>query len=220
MRARSTRRPLLLSIVVLGVVVTAVAGAGTFAPFTDRATSGTNSVASGERPRAADLKLAFNVSGPSACATATYVDDSTSPGITAANLQPGSRQQAWYCLKNAGGSPVTLSAITTDLVDTDTGCTGDEAVVDTTCGNNQAGELSSVLSTYVAKFPCEGGAGTNSFGGMLVSPTPVDLGTLQPGETLCGAVEVSYGLNRTADDVQRAQSDTSTWKWAFTGTAA
>jgi predicted ribosomally synthesized peptide with SipW-like signal peptide len=214
------RRPVLLSMVALGVVVTAVAGAGTFAPFTDRATSGTNSVASAERPRAADLKLAFNVTGVSSCSTATYADNGTSPGMTANDAQPGSKYTAFFCLKNVGASAVTASGTSIDLVDIDTGCTGDEAVVDTTCGDGQAGELGSILSTYIATLACDGSTGQSTFGGTLASPTPVSLGTIQPGAMLCGQVEVSYGLNRTADEVQRAQSDTATWKWAFTGTTS
>ena len=211
---------MLLSMVALGVVVTAVAGAGTFAPFTDRATSGTNSVASAERPRAADLKLAFDTGGIFDCASKTFADDTTSPGITASDAQPGSSYTAYFCLKNAGASSVTVSATTIDLADIDTGCTGDEAVVDTTCGNNQAGELGNLLSTYVARYDCTSGSGQTLYGGTLANPAAMALGTLAAGEILCGRVEALYPMNRSAEDVQRAQSDTATWKLAFTGTTA
>jgi predicted ribosomally synthesized peptide with SipW-like signal peptide len=214
------RRPILMAMVVLGLVVTGVAGAGTFAPFTDRATSGTNSVASGERPRAADLRLAFDADSPFNCANQTFVDDSTSPGMTAADFQPGSRDSAYFCLKNAGASALNISVTTIDLVDIDNGCTGDEAAVDTTCGNNQTGELGTVLFTYGNRIDCTSGTGSNLFGNSLAQPTPMDFGTLEPGAILCGRVEVGYPMNRSADDVQRAQSDTSTWKYAFTGTTA
>ena len=107
-----------------------------------------------------------------------------------------------------------------DLVDTDTGCTGDEAVVDTTCGGNQAGELGRVLFSYASRIDCTSGSGTSLFGNSLVAPTPMSLGTLEPGAILCGRVEIGYPMNRSADDVQRSQSDTSTWKWAFDGTTA
>lgn len=213
------RRPILMATVVLGLVVTAVAGAGTFAPFTDRATSGTNSVASGERPKAAYLQLAFDADSPFNCASQTFTDDSTA-AMTAADFQPGSADSAYFCLKNAGASALTVSVTTIDLVDTDTGCTGDEAAVDTTCGGNQAGELGTVLFTYGSRIDCTSGSGSSLFGNSLASPTPMALGTLEPGAILCGRVEVGYPMNRTADAVQKAQSDTSTWKWAFDGTTA
>lgn len=218
--AGSVRRPMLMAMVVLGLVVTAVAGAGTFAPFTDRATSGTNSVASGERPRAADLKLAFNVDSPFNCGSQTYADDLTSPGITAVDAQPGGTYAAYFCLKNAGASPLTVSATTIDLVDTDTSCTGDEATVDTTCGGNQAGELGTVLFSYASRIDCTSGSGSQQFGNSLTSPTPMALGSVLPGEILCGRIEAGYPQNRSPEEVQRAQSDTATWKYAFTGTTA
>src|SRR3954471_5430377 len=52
------RRPALVTIIVLGSVVTLVGATGIYAEFTDRATTGTNTATSGERPRAADLAQA------------------------------------------------------------------------------------------------------------------------------------------------------------------
>ena len=214
------RRSILLSMVMLGGVVTAVAGTGTFAPFTDRATSGPNSVASGARPKAADLKIAYPVSDYSACrnAATTYVDDSTTPGLQVADAQPGMDQSTNFCLKNGGASTLTVSSTTVDLVEVDTACTGDEAEVDTTCGNNGLGELGSVLFWTMYRVSCTDGSGPGVFGGSLAAPTPAGLGTLAPDEIGCFLVYVNYPLNRTADDVQRAQSDTATWKFAFDAT--
>lgn len=214
------RRSILLSMVMLGGVVTAVAGTGTFAPFTDRATSGPNSVASGARPKAADLKVAYSVSDFTACNTAatTYVDDSTTPGLQVADAQPGTDRSVNFCLKNGGASPLTVTSTITGLVDVDNACTGDEAIVDSTCGNNGLGELSSVLFWTMYRLSCTEGFGPGSFGGSLAAPTPVGLGTLSPDEIGCFIVYTHYPQNRTAEDVQKAQSDTASWKFAFDAT--
>src|SRR5919112_3164479 len=129
------RRPLLGSLMVLGLVTTAVGGMGVFAPFTDRATTGLNTVSSGERPKAADLKLAFPVAGYTDCATATYGDNLTTAGIVASNVQPGYNDGRFFCVKNAGSASLTVSASVIDVTDVDNACTGDEAAVDTTCGD-------------------------------------------------------------------------------------
>lgn len=213
------RRPVLLSMVVVGAVVSAIAGLGTFAPFTDRATSGPNSVASGEQPKAAELKVAFPVGGPSDCETATYVDDSTTPGWQEADVQPGYRSPSkFFCLKNDGASALTVTSTVIDLVDLDTGCTGDEATLDTTCGGDQAGELGVVLFWDMTVWTSCGSTGSNVFGNSLSAPYSIGLGTLDPGEVGCYSASVYYPLNRTAEDVQRAQSDTASWKFAFDAT--
>lgn len=215
------RRSVLVSMMVMGAVVTLLMGAGTFAVFTDRATTGQNSAESKALPRAADIQLAFGVSGPAACAGATYVEDNASPTVSMSNVEPGSRSDTSFCVKNVGSAALALTATVIDVSDVDTACTGDEGAVDTTCGSNAQGELGEVLTFYPAWFPCEGGAGTSSYGGFLSSPEPpVSLGNLAAGEIRCGVVQVSYGLNRPINDQLKAQSDTVTWRFAFDGSTA
>lgn len=213
------RRPLLISLMTLGLVVTAVGGMGVFAPFTDRATTGTNTVTSGERPRAADLDLAWNVDSIFECDTATFVDDSTTAGVSAADAQPGFQATTAYCLKNNGSAALTVSVTPIDLVDTDTACTGDEAAAgDATCGGDAAGELSSVLVFDVSVVDCVSGSGpVPTFGGFLSDTQTVAVGTVQPGATVCGSITVRYPNNRPATDVLQAQTDTATWRYAFDG---
>ena len=215
------RRSILLSMVILGGVVTAVAGTGTFAPFTDRATTGTNSVASGTRPKAADLKiLSPGAFAECTAANAPYVDDSTTAEATLTDAQPGAGQSLFFCLKNAGASTLTITETTTGVVEVDNACTGDEASVDQSCGGNGAGELGSVLFWESYKYDCVSGSGPVNvpFGNSLAAPTPVSLGTLAPNEVGCYVANVRYPQNRPADEVQRAQSDTVTWKYAVDAT--
>ena len=211
------RRPLALSLMVLGLVVTLIGGTGLFAPFTDRAATGVNSVTSGERPKAADLKLAL-VASLDECSTATYSDNITTPGISATDAQPGYKQYIYFCLKNAGSAELDVSLNVIDLANVDVDCTGDEAVVDTTCGADGAGELGSVLHNYANLFPCDVGAGTNYVGGFLSDLPSIRFFLLPAGAVWCGSIETFYPLNRTADEVLRAQTDKVTWKYAFDGT--
>lgn len=213
------RRPLALSLIVLGLVVTLIGGTGLFAPFTDRATTGVNSITSGERPKAADLKLSYPAATVD-CTGEIYSDDVTTPGISATNAQPGAVVVTRFCLKNAGSAELALSATVADLSQVDVGCTGDETFVDTTCGSDGAGELGSVLYFIVRRSPCSGTGTGSSFPSLLaLSATPVvTMGLLPAGTTWCGEVETYYPLNLTADEVVAAQSDKVTWKYAFDGT--
>jgi hypothetical protein len=195
---------------------------GVFAPFTDRATTGTNTVTSDERPKAADLKLAFGVTGVAECGTATYADDLTTPGHALADAEPGDRDIQYFCLRNTGSAEVTASISVIDLADLDHACTGDEqAAGDTTCGGDGLGELSSNLGLNGHVLPCDATSGGTAIFGDWLSASPTDsLGTLAAGATMCGRLEIMYGLNKTAEDVQRAQTDTATWRYAFDATTA
>src|SRR5690348_3456865 len=143
--------------IVLGMLVTLLGGTGIFATFSDRATAGDNSVTTGERARAADLKIApadpsQQPAGATLClpATTQWTDDTTTGQFTAGSLHPGDNMGPSYlCLLNAGTAPLIVNASVIDLVDADVDCTGDEAAAgDTTCGIDQTtqqpqeGELS------------------------------------------------------------------------------
>lgn len=218
------KRSVLVSVMVLGAVVTLVMGAGTFAVFTDRATTDQNSAQSKELPRAADLKLAFGVTGPSACATATYVDTHAMPAMSISDAEPGTQVSRWYCLKNAGSAALDVTSTVIDVVNVEIDCTGDEGApgIDATCVSGEEGELGSVLVFYPRQVNCDlSPGGISGYGGFLSSPEPpVSLGTLAPGAILCGSIEVFYPLNRSTEDELRAQSDTVTWRFAFDGTTA
>jgi hypothetical protein len=215
------RRPALVTIIVLGSVVTLVGATGIYAEFTDRATTGTNRATSGERPRAADLKIAFTDSSFNDCQQ--FVDDLATGVFTVNDMQPGDKRSAYVCLRNAGSSTLAVTADVIDLVDQEVGCTGDEqAAGDTTCGTG-AGELSTAVAAYANRLDCTTGIGTPADGdrlSTLAGPKTLPIGSLSAGETTCVDLEIMYGLNLSDTDVLIAQSDQVTWRFAFDGSAA
>ena len=235
--ARSTdRRPWLRTIVALGIVVSFVSGAGVFAVFTDQATTGSNSVVSGALASAADLQLATatpNVVGgteTTLVTCGTFVDDLATGLISVTDAAPSVNylQRSYFCLKNAGTAAIGVRWSVTDLADVETGCTGDEATVDTGCGiaagTAYDGELSQALKIRLSNWNCTTGV---SDGDILAGfenltqpggvPIQGDL-TLGPGDIYCGSVEVLYLEDTGVDIVQAAQSDQVTWRFAFDAT--
>jgi hypothetical protein len=238
-RERSSRQPLgfggfemerqmLRLTLLLGVLVTILGGTGVFAVFNDQASGGANSVTSDSLAHAADLQIATasrSQSGDGIDCSGTFDENTTTPQFTIGRFQAESQgETAFVCLRNVGSAELDLSARATELVDLDIACTGDEAAAgDTTCGDNQAGELAPIVAVSVVRADC----GTdNTLGGvgMVLAQWPQgsSLGSgiaLRPGETGCIRMTISYfGLNES--DIQQAQSDRVTWKFTFTGTAS
>jgi hypothetical protein len=224
------RRRLLATTMALGLVVTAMGFTGIYAVFTDRATTGTNSAESGTQPKAADLKIAFDVTD-STCAGISYGDDLASGVIDATDLQPDYNGAGfnYVCLQNVGTATLSLTATAIDVVETETGCTGDEAAAgDATCGTAGVGdgELGTVLNAQLYRFDCVTGDGPSE---SVVQPietiaaTPGSLGTLAPNQVACVRTAVIFpGPDSvlTVEAVQRAQSDKVQWRFAFDGTAS
>jgi len=215
-------RPLLKTIMALGCVVSLAGATGVFAVFTDRATTGTNSFESADRARAADLQLAeAEPAGPgeSALVCGTFVDDLVTGVLSATDISAnGSRAGQYLCLRNAGSAAVDVTTSVFDVLDSDSGCTGDEGVVDATCGGDAAGELAQYLVVVQSRLSCADGgfvenAGPASFDSMVDTPLPGF--SLAPDETACFYFVVSY----PADEAQalESQSDTVTWRFAFDG---
>lgn len=219
-RRGTTRRPVLITIMALGVVVSLAGASGVFAVFTDRATTGTNSASSRAEARSADIQIAEGVMDQGVMTCGTYEEDLTTGVITASDMVPlGGFVYARVCLKNVGSRTVDLTVTVLDLVDTDDACTGDEAALDTTCGGGQAGELSPHLQVGVFDADCAIGDG--SFLGYTrigeLPNFPFSLPSIAAGEVGC----VLFRMEDVAqgDDVTKSQSDTSTWRFAFDATA-
>lgn len=207
-----------MAVMALGAVVTLLGGTGIFAVFSDRATTGTNSVESGALPRAADVQIALYSSGE----CQTFSEDLTTGLFDASGVQEGYGVSSPLCVKSVGSADVALSMTVIDLTDSETGCTGDEAAAgDATCGSG-VGELSSALSVGVFRFDCETGAGSIPERDWLNASTTknVALGPVQPGEVACVAADVGYGHNVPELTQQVAQSDRATWRFAFDGATA
>ena len=219
------RRPVLITLVLLGSLISLIGGTGLFAALTDNARTGTNTVDSAALAGSADIQIATATRAPipgfsgTPFACGTYSEDLASGFFTVSDVAPGySSEFAYFCIKNVGSQAVTLWASTDELVDTDTACTGDEALHgDTTCGGDLAGELSTVLFAAYTLWDCNGSSG----GGFLDdlnhnSTSPGALpGSLAVGQVACLSIDLGYLSNATADEVQRAQSDRATWRFKF-----
>lgn len=228
----ATRRSLLLTIMALGLVVTAVGATGILAVFTDTADTGENYAQSASLPSTADLKLALYDMSSLDCYNDlvagdlnAFTDGLESGLIEQPGLVPGDVKDGIpVCIQNAGSAPLTVEVSTLDLVDTELDCTNDEPVVDpdgTSCG--LTGELSTHLSVSFQWFDCETGevppdAAVESplpamTSGPLLLPDPVS-----SGEVRCYFVGIHYDPP-SAEAAAQAQTDMATWTFRFTGTA-
>jgi hypothetical protein len=225
-------RASLRAVIVLGLLVTFVGGTGIFAVFSDRATTGTSDVTSGELAKAADLKIAAAqppdpmTGGPFICDS--FTDDLATPLFSFTASTSGTGDERDLCVRNDGSSAVNLSLTAIDIVDSDIACTGDEAAFgDTTCGLDQttmqpqAGELSPNLTIETNLYDC--GMGIEllpivpNFSSSLadLGATPTGLWSLAPGGSVCVQLRVFW--RATGDAAQVSQSDEATWRFAFDG---
>jgi hypothetical protein len=217
-RARR-RRPLLLSLTATGAVVGLLAVAGVFAVSTDRATTGQNRFETEEFFELPDFDLVVAQRAPDG--TCGEFSDDLLTGIMDATVDGDASLadpvEASICLKNAGAEAGEASVMAIDVVDRDLACTGFEAEVDVTCGDDQEGELSSALS---ARFEaCDDPEGMSmSLAFAFLVDDPQSLGTLAPGETLALCFEAEESDNDIPGVEGRnrsAQSDELTWRFAF-----
>lgn len=216
----------LQSVIALGLLITAISGAGVVAVFTDTATTGPSDVTSGERPRAADLQIATADAGPGPIVCDTFSDELQTGLFSLGDVQPDEPTSVRLCLRNVGVSSVTVTATALDLVDSETSCTGDEeAFGDTTCGGGLGGELSDALTTTFQQADCETGTpATASHSSNLAylggaSSEPLFAGPLDPGDTGCLYILVSiFTYDSSETLIQVAQSDQVKWRFAFDAT--
>ena len=222
------RNTYLWSVMVVGAIVTAVGGTGIFAVFTDRATQGPNTFASGPRASAADLQIAD--AGALTCGGPVVWQDHLATGLwDATNIQPGDTTTRQLCLKNNGAAAATVSFTTLDLTQSDVQCTGDEATVDPSCAlPGQIGELAGLLQVnYQVDADCDGTVGEigevgGSAGLSTLGATPAALTSasgMAAGLYSCLSISVVYPSTTSLNDVQAAQSDSVTWKFAFDAVA-
>ena len=217
------RRRNLVALTTLGALICLLGGTGLFAALTDTARSGTNSVDSAALAASADIQIArATIPGttPPNFTCGTLAEDLATAFFTASNVGPGySSASQNYCVKNVGSQPVTLTALSTELVDVDIACTGDEVAFDDTCGGDKDGELSRVLSiTYGIYGSCISGAGGSPPTTLNLgenATTPAVLGTLAVGQTTCYTLQIGYPSTTGSDAVQGAQSDAVTWRITF-----
>lgn len=231
------RRPLLASLTSLGAAVSLLGAAGVFAAGTDRATTGENSVESGEIERPPEPSVDLEI------ASATYVHETNdftcgedwgqdlTTGVIAAGdpLPYPDFPDYWegsLCLRNVGTAVAEVTLTAFDVVDTEVACSPGEAEAgDATCGTG-VGELSAAAYTlpYLARpgtddpqncyqLPAE-----HRFASLadLQSPdaAPLPVAVLPPGE----AIGVCPGVQLVVSD--RVQSDHVSWRYAFDAVVA
>jgi hypothetical protein len=213
------RRPLLLTLAAVGGLIVLLGGTGLFAALSDTARSGTNSVDSQGLASSSDLQIARSLASdpmaPFACDA--FSDDLASPLITTSGDVDSTAYD--YCVRNVGSRTVSLTVLAEDLVDEETGCTGDESLYDATCGGGP-GELSNLVEVVHEQRDCY--TSVQIMVGLTLlrdtSITPVSLSTLGPGETKCFSARIVVS-QATEEQRQAAQSDRLTWRFAWTGQA-
>jgi hypothetical protein len=233
-RERNKKRSVLLTFAALGGLLCLIGGTGLFAALQDSARSGTNSAESDAMAGSADIQVATATatSGTGvACDTFSENLPDATPLHTVTGVTPNFTSNAWYCVRNVGSQQVTLSALSDELTDFDYACTGDEALHgDTTCGPTNpdgtasaaTGELSSVLSINYDLVDCATGNNLSGSTNVLLSAnasSPAALGTIAVGETRCFRARLEYPLGTPSDQVQRAQSDRTTWRYKWVAQA-
>jgi hypothetical protein len=220
------RRPVLVTLVVLGSLISLIGSTGLFAALTDTARTGTNSVDSAAEASSADIQLATATADTlTVTCGATFSENLTAGFFTVSDVAPGYNNLALFCIRNVGTHPVSLFGTADELTDLDTACTGDEALYDTTtCGGDLAGELSDVLMVEYRAFDCTYSAMFNPGLGSTLranATTAINFDTeLAVGATECYAAVIQYPDTTAADAVQAAQSDTVTWRFEFTADAS
>jgi hypothetical protein len=123
------------------------------------------------------------------------------------------------CVMNTGARPTRLSFQVTDMQSLESNCTGDEPIVDPTCGNGQAGELQQTLGFVVTPqdmscrdgFIVGAGSGATApgndgtLGTLDNGPQPLGL-QLKPNEVTCLQMSLQT-LDFDEDLLQASQSD-------------
>ena len=219
-----TRQPL-AAILVLGIVVSLAGGTGVVAVFTDTATTGGNSVTSGEQPgtgggNPADLEIAEAAIDPDTgtVGCGAFVDDLTTGLFSMADAGPGDGASGHVCLRNAGDEPVAVTTRAFELVDVEVGCSPGEAEAgDTTCGEGD-GELSYMLIVSFGAVDCAAPSLSDPTQAGLADMTSIAwhlVDRLDPAAVVCVRLDLSYPIDTAAANADLAQSDQTTWRFAF-----
>jgi hypothetical protein len=227
MSTLQTRRRSLTTITLMGAVVMTLIAAGVLAIFSDRATTGENTLESPEITSNVDLELA-TVNEDGSCAG--FVDDLTTGMFSAEDVLGTGLVWQRVCLRNAGSEATPVALSTLDLVDVDFACTGNESGADDTCGADGVGELSSGLqvnagasnavgpcASFDVQFPAFRPDALPTEVGLLDSLTDNEtpfIGNLAPGEVTCTYVWF------TEFPRPDSQTDRVTWRFAFDGVPA
>jgi hypothetical protein len=122
------------------------------------------------------------------------------------------------CVLSPGVDGGSLALQAVELVDVDVACTGDEALVDASCGNAGPGELGDSLIQQVGIGSCRRNPATKrAWDRSLsdVSTNPLLLTRRLEGDRpLCVRLVLRYEPD--VDATVASQSDRTTWRYSFT----
>ena len=220
------RRRVLLTTVVLGALVSWLAGSGLVSLTADTVRFGRSTVLSGTfTPANHDVEAATVAPTDPSCGGGAFSDAPTTILVSAgaANLGTGAVDDpaSDICVKNAGTGTGRLFFSLDSIVNTENGCPASEATVDpdgATCGS--LGELTPLLRGALAVFA--GGTSGScavapqaSFASLVTTPVQVDA-SIAAGETC--RFRLSLDLDTAASDTAKlaAQNDTTQFDVVFT----
>jgi hypothetical protein len=161
-----------------------------------------------------DVKLALRTDGgcgPFADSLPVLVSESgVAWGDTVADVT--------VCVSVLGAQGGSLVLQAEELVDVEVACTGDEALVDASCGDGRAGELSDSLIQQVGIGGCRRNPATKHAWSRPLSDLSTDplllAQRLKDDQLFCVRLILRYEPD--ADATVASQSDRTTWRYSFT----
>lgn len=214
-RGRRWRRRVGVGVAVTAVTLSIAAVSGALATFTDTAYSGQTIYQTSARAKPVDIRINTSAPPTTPCANTSDnpLQELSFPGTSLDEVNGGLTPVRYFCVENVG----TLAAnvlvhVKPGWSDSEWGCTGEEAAVDTTCGSGK-GELASAVGVQLVNVPlqiCNG----NLPGGPIYT-LPELAADAVPKFTLAKKGEpnsqrcIGYRLRRIGNeiDAQAAQSD-------------
>ncbi len=220
----------------VGVVMTMATVLGVFAALTDTAETGTLQATSTGLSESINLQIdntgAISSSSTNCATRTTYVDSQTVVPLSWTNAAEGGTFTRFICLKNTGVEVAQMSISLHGVVNTDTGCTGDEIDFDATSCGTGAGELGPNLQAEIQKVGTSDtsnvlcnesdiSGAVNSYSTIVNATSPRTLDTLsangkiQPNTYACYRITMEYPTSVSDTNVQKAQSDKVEWQFQF-----
>lgn len=171
------------------------------------------SSADDERRPPIDLKVARH--GADGCGE---LGDTLPVLVTETGLQPGdSTPTVIVCAVNRGASPARLTLGVLERAETDVSCSGDEAIVDPTCGGGLEGELGASLLVHVAtQLACRGPSRpvtVTPFGDLAAAAAPI-LADMRKNQLHCISLRLEH-RPASEEAAAAAQTDSVGWRYAF-----
>lgn len=143
------------------------------------------------------------------------------------NIVPDTLRSVFVCVRNTGAQAAPITSVDVfGATDVDNACSGDEAVVDTTCGAGGAGELSSEIDLDIKRHLTPGATSSCATGSNTAYASRDGIAdaaltgtgfTIPAGGYACVTVEmrVNAAALTTPLEIEENQSDTVTFRLRF-----